>query len=96
VKRHTSHLLLDWRIWLSMNPDRDGTAIWLEKKFDVPSSGQWESEYVFSIPLSVGPSSSTSATPSPGIIIFECTPLEGVTDELERWNHFALKLPLPV
>jgi nuclear mRNA export protein SAC3 len=73
---------LEWGIWLSMNPDSDGTAIWLEKKFDVPSSGHWQSEYVFSISLLTG----STSTLSPGIIVFELTPLEGVADELERWN----------
>ncbi|KAG6840779.1 hypothetical protein C0991_004384, partial [Blastosporella zonata] len=68
-----------WRAWLSMNPDSDATAIWLERKFDVPVSGDWVSEAVFSIPLM-----RTADPDSPGIIIFECTPLEGVTDDLER------------
>jgi len=63
-----------------MNPENDGTAIWLEHKFNVPISGQWESENVYSIPLShLG-----TILPSPGLIVFECTPLEGVTDDLER------------
>ncbi|OBZ73222.1 hypothetical protein A0H81_07192 [Grifola frondosa] len=31
----------EWRIWLSMNPGNDQTAIWLEHKFDVPASGDW-------------------------------------------------------
>ncbi|KAJ7615024.1 SAC3 domain-containing protein [Mycena polygramma] len=71
-----------WRIWLSLNPESDATAIWLECKFDVPGSGgKWETETVFSIPP-------LNATPSqdgyPGVIVFECTPLEGVEDDLER------------
>ncbi|RDB21797.1 SAC3 family protein 1 [Hypsizygus marmoreus] len=71
-----------WRIWLSMNPESDATAIWLERKFDVPNSGEWASEAVFSIPL-MQPKDPT-APEYPGIIVFECTPLEGVTDDLER------------
>lgn len=69
-----------------MNPDNDGTAIWLERKFDVPSSGRWVSENVFSMGLSpTNPSSSSSSSvESPGLIIFECTPLEGLDDDLER------------
>ncbi|KAF5375889.1 hypothetical protein D9615_008201 [Tricholomella constricta] len=71
-----------WCIWLSMNPDSDATAIWLERKFDVPTSGDWVSEAVFSIPLARTKDPNNSD--SPGLIVFECTPLEGVTDELER------------
>jgi hypothetical protein len=71
-----------WRIWLSTNPDIDGTAIWLERKFDVPVSGQWVSEFVVALPSS--PSSEFSSPSSPGVVIFECTPLDGVTDGLER------------
>jgi nuclear mRNA export protein SAC3 len=63
-----------------MNPSTDATAIWLERKFDVPESGQWNAENIFSIPLLPGRGSPIS----PGVIIFECTPLEGVTDEIER------------
>lgn len=70
-----------WHIWLSTNPETDGTAIWLEKKFDVPASGQWNSEHIFSIPID--PSGESSLV-SPGVIIFECTPLEGVADDIER------------
>ena len=63
-----------------MNADNDQTAIWLEKKFDVPNSGVWESEAVFSILVSPRPSMECF----PGLIIFECTPLDGVDDEIER------------
>jgi nuclear mRNA export protein SAC3 len=63
-----------------MNPETDATAIWLERKFDVPASGRWYTENIFSIPLASGGASPVS----PGLIIFECTPLEGVTDEIER------------
>ncbi|KAG5652360.1 hypothetical protein H0H81_005262 [Sphagnurus paluster] len=74
---HTS-----WRLWLSMNPDSDATAIWLERKFDVPASGDWISEAVFSIPLTR--TQEPTPTNSPGLIVFECSPLGGVTDDLER------------
>lgn len=62
-----------------MNPENDETAIWLERKFDVPQSGRWESETVFSIPLSVGDTQFY-----PGVIVFECTPLDEITDKLEK------------
>ncbi|KAK0449033.1 uncharacterized protein EV420DRAFT_1750746 [Desarmillaria tabescens] len=48
----------EWQIWLSLNPDSDPTAIWLERKFDAPASGRWMGE--------------------------NCTPLEGIADDLER------------
>ncbi|KAJ7336454.1 SAC3 domain-containing protein [Mycena albidolilacea] len=79
-----------WRIWLSLNPESDATAIWLECKFDVPGSGgQWEPGNVFSIPVASKPPplpipDSTTAEGYPGVVVFECTPLEGVEDELER------------
>lgn len=63
-----------------MNPESDATAIWLERKFDVPDSGQWASEFVFSIPVM----DSADASDFPGLIVFECTSLEGVEDDLER------------
>ncbi|TFY70589.1 hypothetical protein EVG20_g2429 [Dentipellis fragilis] len=69
----------DYRIWVSMNPDNDGTAIWVERKFDVPASGQWANERIFSIPLLPGDNQSNS----PGFIVFECTPLGGIKDDLE-------------
>lgn len=66
-----------------MNPESDATAIWMERKFDVPDSGQWDSDTFFSIPLS---RDKESLKPGfPGMIIFECTPTEGVTDELEKF-----------
>ncbi|KAF8962842.1 SAC3/GANP/Nin1/mts3/eIF-3 p25 family-domain-containing protein [Flammula alnicola] len=76
-----STLKLPWHIWLSMNPESDATAIWLERKFDVPESGSWASESVFSIPLS---SASGITAGYPGIIVFECTPLGDVADDLEK------------
>jgi nuclear mRNA export protein SAC3 len=71
----------DWRLWLSMNPENDGTAIWVERKFDVPSSGRWASKRVFSIPLNPEEEQSSS----PGLIVFECVPLEGVSDDIEMY-----------
>ena len=62
-----------------MNPQNDGTAIWVERKFDVPASGRWASEQVFSIPLDPREEQSSS----PGLIVFECVPLEGVNDDIE-------------
>ncbi|KAL6310278.1 SAC3/GANP/Nin1/mts3/eIF-3 p25 family-domain-containing protein [Sparassis latifolia] len=73
----------EWRLWLTMNPENDRTAIWLEHKFDVPASGVWESENTFSIQGSTAVQDPPSHG-SPGLIVFERTPLEGITDELER------------
>ncbi|TFK81944.1 hypothetical protein K466DRAFT_590907 [Polyporus arcularius HHB13444] len=72
--------LPEWCMWLSMNTENDKTAIWLEHKFDVPSSGRWISETVFSIPAFKEP----QAEDSPGLIVFERTPVEGVDDEIEK------------
>lgn len=82
-ERHRKeNLPSNWFIWLSINQDNDGTAIWLQRKFDVPSSGTWLSDKIFQI---------SSATPTvgaeggtPGLIIFECTPFEDLDDELEK------------
>ena len=75
-----------------MNPENDGTAIWLECKFNVPESGQWESESIYSMPLSgVNP----QLPPSPGLIVFECTPLDDVTDDLERCASFVYRALFP-
>ncbi|KAJ7207064.1 hypothetical protein GGX14DRAFT_456067 [Mycena pura] len=76
-----------WRLWLSLNPESDATAIWLECKFDIHGSGgQWEAETVFSIPVVSTSPHSHAPTPDryPGLIVFECTPLEDVEDSLER------------
>ena len=69
----------DYCLWLSLNPENDGTAIWIERKFDMPNAGAWVSERVFSVPLASG-----AASRSPGLVVFECTPLHGVDDEIER------------
>lgn len=72
----------NWLVWLSINQDNDGTAIWLQRKFDIPSSGTWLSDIVFQI----GPAASTidAEDGAPGLIIFECTPFEDLDDELEK------------
>ncbi|RXW14883.1 hypothetical protein EST38_g10970 [Candolleomyces aberdarensis] len=70
-----------WQIWLSTNPVHDPTAIWLDTKFGVPDSGSWLSESVFSIPLE---KESVSGKAHPGVVVFECSPVEGVEDELEK------------
>ncbi|EIW53027.1 uncharacterized protein TRAVEDRAFT_155881 [Trametes versicolor FP-101664 SS1] len=72
--------LQEWCIWLSTNNVNDKTAIWLEHKFDVPASGRWVSENVFCIHAFDAPEQQGS----PGLIIFERSPLEGVEDEIER------------
>ncbi|KAI0364876.1 hypothetical protein BV20DRAFT_955385 [Pilatotrama ljubarskyi] len=71
--------LPEWCIWLSTNSVNDKTAIWLEHKFDVPASGHWVSENVFCIPAF----DSVEQQGSPGLIVFERSPLEGV-DDIER------------
>lgn len=73
-----------WRIWLSLNPQVDGTAIWLEAKFGVPESGKWMTEHVFSIPLVEGEEDKLPHENFPGVLVFECTPLDGITDDLEK------------
>ena len=83
--RRPATLKLPWQIWLSMNPESDATAIWLERKFDIPESGSWMSELIFAIPLSSEVSSGSTMSDSPGMIVFECTPLGNMTDNLERY-----------
>lgn len=68
-----------WQVWLSCNAESDGTAIWLQTKFDVESnSGAWASENVYAIPAA-----EKGEALDPGVVVFECTPLVG--DELERY-----------
>ncbi|KAI0771453.1 SAC3/GANP/Nin1/mts3/eIF-3 p25 family-domain-containing protein [Irpex lacteus] len=74
---------LDWSIWLSLNTENDGTAIWLERKFDVPESGGWVSESVFSIPLDPE-DAPRNKMGSPGLIVFERTPLDDLEDPIEK------------
>ncbi|KAG0696325.1 SAC3/GANP/Nin1/mts3/eIF-3 p25 family-domain-containing protein [Suillus ampliporus] len=71
-----------WSAWLSLNQDNDGTAIWLELKFDVPDSGSWKDVQIFQIPAAPQPHHITALYP--GIIIFERTPVGEVDDPLER------------
>ncbi|KAI9455637.1 SAC3/GANP/Nin1/mts3/eIF-3 p25 family-domain-containing protein [Boletus coccyginus] len=79
----TSRPLPDnWSAWLSLNQESDGTAIWLEQKFNVPDSGKWENENVFHIPVSKD--HAKLAHSYPGVVIFELTPMTGVTDLLGR------------
>ncbi|KAH7925714.1 hypothetical protein BV22DRAFT_1010643 [Leucogyrophana mollusca] len=71
----------NWSAWLSLNQENDGTAIWLEQKWDIPNSGKWRNDNIFEIPiLEIHENSGVF----PGIIIFERTPLSGVDDQLER------------
>ncbi|KAG9312753.1 SAC3/GANP/Nin1/mts3/eIF-3 p25 family-domain-containing protein [Chiua virens] len=77
-----SPFLDNWSVWLSLNQESDGTAIWLEQKFDVPASGHWKNENVFQIPISKD--HVDSAAWHPGIVVFERTPLTDVADLLGR------------
>ncbi len=45
----------------------------------MPDSGAWASEQVFSVPLAPGAESR-----SPGLVVFECSPLHGLEDEIEK------------
>ena len=83
--RRPSTSRLPWQIWLSMNPESDATAIWLERKFDIPASGSWASDSIFAIPLSPEVLSGSTVSGSPGVIVFECTPLGDVADNLEKY-----------
>ncbi|EFI26573.1 nuclear pore-associated protein [Coprinopsis cinerea okayama7 len=72
-----------WQIWVSVNPEvSDGTAIWVERKFNIPESGEWLEDVAFTIPVTK--TSSPSGEAHPGLVVFECTPIEGVDDEIER------------
>ena len=89
--RRPATLKLPWQIWLSMNPESDATAIWLDRKFDIPASGSWVSDSIFAIPLSSEVSSGSILSGSPGVIVFECTPLGDVTDNLEKYVAVSLR-----
>ncbi len=52
----------------------------------MPNAGAWVSERVLSIPLAPGATSR-----SPGLVVFECTPLHGVDDEIEKCVLFKLE-----
>ncbi|KIO02581.1 hypothetical protein M404DRAFT_147482 [Pisolithus tinctorius Marx 270] len=77
----SSHLPANWVAWLSLNEENDGTAIWLEQKFDVPESGKWKTGNVFEMPISR--SHTDAGSFYPGVIIFERTPMSS-TDVLEK------------
>lgn len=80
-------------VWLSVNPENDGTAIWMERKFGVPESGEWVEaaggEGVFGIPLSLGKRKGGEIKGEEGygpvLVVFECTPVEKGEDDIERW-----------
>ncbi|OJA16646.1 hypothetical protein AZE42_04045 [Rhizopogon vesiculosus] len=82
-----------WSAWLSLNQDNDGTAIWLELKFDVPESGSWRDAHIFQIPVVPQPRNNTVVYP--GIIIFERTPVSEVNDPLERLAAMNIIESLP-
>ncbi|KAG2155297.1 SAC3/GANP/Nin1/mts3/eIF-3 p25 family-domain-containing protein [Suillus bovinus] len=82
LKATSRNIPENWSAWLSLNQDNDGTAIWLELKFDVPDSGNWKDASIFQIP--VMPQSHNNRALYPGIIIFERTPIGEVEDRLER------------
>ncbi len=87
-----------WSMWLSLNPESDSSAIWLERKFDVPKSGRWASETTFEIPLfpDQDPSHNNEKKKNgkekekakedwnTGLIIFECTPMDHIQDDIEK------------
>lgn len=73
-----------WRTWLTLNTENDGTAIWLEHKFDLPHSGEWISDSVFSMPAIPHNGDGRLSLGSPGLVIFERSPLEGIPDSIER------------
>ncbi|KAI6001946.1 SAC3/GANP/Nin1/mts3/eIF-3 p25 family-domain-containing protein [Pisolithus albus] len=77
----SSRLPSNWAAWLSLNQENDGTAIWLEQKFDVPQSGKWKSGSVFEMPISQ--SYTEVERLYPGVIIFERTPMCS-TDVIEK------------
>jgi hypothetical protein len=110
---HQQYHQQPWNIWLSLNPESDSSAIWLEKKFDVPKSGRWASENVFEIPVLEGRREEDGRELNgdevtngkgkgkekavmngkalaqeerccTGLIVFECTPLDGVKDDIEK------------
>jgi nuclear mRNA export protein SAC3 len=68
---------------VSLNPKNDATAVWVEKKLNVPESGEWISEAVFAI------REQDEEFSCPGLIFFECTPLEG-QDEIERSDFSSM------
>ena len=76
-------VLAEWRLWLAVNPFFDPTAIWLEKKFDAEPLGDFSVELVTALPAI--PTPSPFPRGSPGLIVFERTPLEYVKDDIEKY-----------
>ncbi|KZT66323.1 hypothetical protein DAEQUDRAFT_813670 [Daedalea quercina L-15889] len=74
--------LAEWRLWLAVNPFFDPTAIWLEKKFDAESLGDLSIELVTALPAV--PTPKPFPRGSPGLIVFERTPLERIKDDIEK------------
>jgi nuclear mRNA export protein SAC3 len=72
-----------WRIWVLANPKNDETAIFLQKKFNVPESGTFLTDNVFSIPLAPDKPMPATLDECPGLIVFECEPPES-SDDIER------------
>ncbi|KIL56004.1 hypothetical protein M378DRAFT_17465 [Amanita muscaria Koide BX008] len=74
-----------WQIWLSMNPNSGATAIWMERKFDVPDSGMNRDIGRRSISsLYLPPQTPVAQKGSLGIVIFKCMPIQNVKDDIER------------
>ncbi|KAF9046941.1 hypothetical protein BDZ89DRAFT_1058411 [Hymenopellis radicata] len=72
---------MPWDVWLALNEDREGTAIWIEDKF---TPEHQRKRFVPFEEQSGGVVVVETAGGAPGLIVFECTPLGGVEDELER------------
>ena len=83
LRRHIGEQPFDWALWLSVNDNdsEEATATWVQKKFDVPESGAWRDSNVFSVPLTPH-----AEAASPGLIVFECTPANGVDDIEKRYR----------
>lgn len=90
-------VLMEWRLWLAVNPFFDPSAIWLEQKFDAEPLGDISAELVTALPAIPTPLPLPQG--SPGLIIFERTPLERVKDDIEKYAppfcSFILRLITP-
>ena len=82
-------VLAEWRLWLAVNPFFDPTAIWLEKKFDAEPLGDLSVELVTTLPAIATPSPFPRG--SPGLIVFERTPLEYVKDDIEKYARTSAR-----
>lgn len=93
-----------WNVWLSVNPEDNASAIWLQTKFGVPESGKWLPESIFEIPLFLDldqpqerartngkgkQKSGVREDCSTGLIVFECTPTDHVQDDIEKYVRLA-------